>query len=122
MDSQAFTLPAVYKFIKQFDKAITIAEVKYRKELYSLVFFFNQSSRHTAFPDNALNVNRMNVKPGGAQAAMHNTLWNGMYQRMVFRDGTPKGMKQVLEERGVNTKRMKAERMRERCQTSSVRG
>ena len=32
---------------------------------------------------------------------------------MVFSDGTPKGMKCVLEERGVNTKGMKAEKMLE---------
>ena len=32
---------------------------------------------------------------------------------MVFSDGTPKGMKCILEERGVNTKGMKAETMRE---------
>ena len=32
---------------------------------------------------------------------------------MVFSDGTPKGMKRILEERGVNTKGMKAEKMRE---------
>ena len=31
---------------------------------------------------------------------------------MVFSDGTPKGMKEVLEERGINTSRMVAEDMR----------
>ena len=37
----------------------------------------------------------------------------GREQKMVFDDGTPKGMKQVLLERGVNTTKMKAEQMRE---------
>ena len=101
------------KFMKQVEKAIEIAEVKYPKESHSLVFLFDHSSGHTAFSDDALNVNRMNVKPGGAQPAMHDTLWNGKYQRLVFPCGTPKGMRRVLEERGVNTKRMKAEKMRE---------
>ena len=55
----------------------------------------------------------MNVRPGGAQAKLHDTVWNGRGQKMVFSDGTPKGMKRVLEERGVNTKGMKAEKIRE---------
>ena len=32
---------------------------------------------------------------------------------MVFPDGTPKGMKQVLEERELNVSKMKAEDIRE---------
>ena len=32
---------------------------------------------------------------------------------MVFRDGTPKGMKEVLLERGVNVTKMKGDEMRE---------
>ena len=31
----------------------------------------------------------------------------------IFLCGTPKGMRQVLEERGINTNQMKAEKMRE---------
>ena len=101
------------KFMNQVEHSITIAEIKYPKETHSLVFLFDQSSGYTAFADNALNVNRMNVRPGGAEAILHDTVWNGMSQRMVLSDGRPKGTKRVLEERGVNTKGMKAERMRE---------
>lgn len=100
------------KFLKQVDHSITIAELKYPKETHSLVFLFDQSSGHTAFADNALNVNRMNVKPGGAQPAMRDTIWNGRLQKMVFNNGTPKGMRQVLTERGVDTRRMKADDLR----------
>ena len=33
---------------------------------------------------------------------MRDTYWGGKLQRMVYRDGTLKGMKAVLIERGVN--------------------
>ena len=49
------------KFLNQVEHSITIAEIKYPKELHSLVFLFDQSSGHTAFSDDALNVIRMNV-------------------------------------------------------------
>ena len=42
---------------------------------------------------------------------MHDTVYNGKSQRMVLRDGTPKGMKLVLQERGVDVSGMKAEDM-----------
>ena len=71
----------------------------------------------TAFAEDALNVNRMNVRPGGAQPRMRDTYYNGKLLRMVFSDGTPKGMKKVLEERGVNVSKMKAEDMREKLQS-----
>jgi len=59
----------------------------------------------------------MNVHPGGAQPRMSNTYYNGKLQQMVFPDGTPKGMKQVLLERGVNVSKMKAKEMREKLQS-----
>ena len=34
-------------------------------------------------------------------------------RKMVFPDGTPKGMKQVLIDRGVNVTKMKTDEMRE---------
>ena len=99
------------KLLNQVEHNIKIAEIKYPKESHSLVFLFDQSSGHTAFSDDALNVNHINVRLGGAQAILHNTVWNGRGQKMVFSDSTPKGMKRVLEERSVNTKGMKAEKM-----------
>ena len=44
---------------------------------------------------------------------MHSTIWRGREQKMVFDNGTPKGMKQVLFERGINTTKMKADEMRD---------
>lgn len=85
------------------------------------VFVFDCSSSHEAFAKNALNVNNMNVKPGGKQVHMHNTVIplgnpppkpgtvdsRGQTQSMVFPDdhedpklrGQPKGMLEVLRER-----------------------
>lgn len=64
-------------------------------------------------PDDALNAERMNVKDGGKQPFMRDTVWNGDHQSMVTDDGVQKGMRTVLEERGVDTKGMNAEKMRE---------
>ena len=91
---------------------ITITKLKYPKETHSLVFLFNQSSGHAAFASDALNVSQMNVNPGGAQPQLRDTILNVRSQRMVFSDGTPKGMRQVLNKRGVDTKGMKAADMR----------
>ena len=55
----------------------------------------------------------MNVKPGGAQPRMQDTYYNGRVQQMVFSDGTPKGIKRVLEKKNVNVTKMKAEDMRQ---------
>ena len=54
----------------------------------------------------------MNLKPGGKQPKMHDTIWNGKVQKMVFADGTPKGLKQILIERGINITKMKLDKMR----------
>lgn len=96
------------KFLVQVQSAITIAEFKYPKDSNTLVWLFDQSSCHCAYNDDALNVKRMNVKPGGAQPVMRDTCWNGKTQKMVLSDGRPKGMKLVLEERGFDTTKMKA--------------
>ena len=100
------------KFLKQMERAVAIADVKYPSDRFSKVRIFDQSSGHCAFRDDALNVNRMNVNPGGAQPKMRDTVWDGKVQRMVYSDGRPKGMRQVLEERGIDTNRMKAPDMR----------
>ena len=39
-------------------------------------------------------------------------MWDGQVQKMTLEDGTQKGMKRVLEERGVDTHKMKADQMR----------
>lgn len=100
------------RFINNVKDALKIAAFKYPARRNTLVFVFDQSSCHKAFAEDALNASRMNVRPGGKQPCMRDTVWAGRVQRMVDDDGVPKGMKAVLEERGVNTEQMRADDMR----------
>ena len=72
---------------------------------------FDQSSCHKAMAENALDVLKMNVGPGGKQPKMHDTVWAGEVQKMCYNLGIPKGMKKVLEERGINTTSLRKEDM-----------
>ena len=47
---------------------IKIVKIKYPVEYYDVFLLFDQSSGHTAFAEDALNANKMNVKPGGGSA------------------------------------------------------
>ena len=51
----------------------------------------------------------MNVGPGGKQRVMHDDFWDGKPFSMNC-NGVPKGLRAVLEERGVNTQHMKADK------------
>ena len=100
------------KFMSNIQDAVAIASFKYPSDRYTICWLFDHSSCHKAFSDDALNVHNMNVKPGGAQALMHDTTWGGVHQSMVYDDGTAKGMKVVLEEQGINTDSIVADDMR----------
>ena len=103
------------KFLSQMDHAVKIAEIKYPKEIgYRLIWIFDNSSCHNAYADDALNASLMNAKPGGKQPRMRDTVWNGKAQRMVFNIGIPKGLIQVLTERGKYNKSMKLDDMRKK--------
>ena len=65
-------------------------------------------SCHTAFSEDALNAKRMNMKPGRKQPAMRETQWGSRPQK----DGRPKGMKIILEERGIHTETLNVDNMR----------
>ena len=96
------------RFVEQMKKAYRIAELKYPKEDgWRHAWVFDHSSCHAAMATDALQVGEMNVKPGGKQPRMRDTIWQGRVQSMNLRDGTPKGLKIILEERGVNTTGMK---------------
>ena len=83
------------------------------------IFLFDNAPSHKKFDDNALNASNMNVYPGGKQPALRDVLWEGSVQKMTLPDGTPKGMKMVLQERGVDVKGMNAAKMREKLNTYS---
>ena len=67
------------------------------------LFTFDNSFNHAAYKSDALVASRMNLKPGGKQPKMRNTVFgsNNQCQSMVNEDNEPKGMKQVLMERGL---------------------
>ncbi len=100
------------KFLDQVDVALDIFDRKYPQ--YRGIFMFDNAPCHKKVPDDALKVEHMNVNPGGKQPAMRDTTWNGNVQKMVLADGRPKGLKLVLEERGVSTTGMNADKLRER--------
>ena len=106
------------RFIAQMHRAIEIAEIKYPKENgWRHVWVFDHSSCHAAMADYALDVSKMNVKPGGKQQIMRDMTWNGRVWKMYYteRDGrkVAKGLKMVLEERGVSTVGKTADWMRQ---------
>ena len=94
-----------------------IAEIKYPKaEGWRYAWVFDYSSCHAALADDALDANKMNVKPGGKQRIMRDTVWDGKTQKMYFMDRgrkVAKGMKLVLEERGESTEGKNADWMHE---------
>ena len=85
-------------FIVQVKRAIKIFEKKFSG--ITGIFLFDNAPSHKKFADNALNASNMNVYPGGKQPALRDGLWEGNVQKMVLPDGTPKGMRMVLQERG----------------------
>ena len=69
--------------------------------------------------DDALNTDKMNAGPGGKQPVMRDTIREGKVQKMVNENGIPKGMRLILEERGVNTEGMNVKQMRETLKSHS---
>ena len=94
-------------FIAQVKRAIKIFEKKFPG--ITGIFLFDNAPSHKKSADNNLNASNMNVYPGGKQSALRDDLWEGNVQKMVLPGGTPKGMKMVLQERGVDVKGMNAE-------------
>ncbi len=78
---------------------------------------FDNSSCHNAMAEDALYARNMNVNPGGKQKILRDTSYNGKFQTMYFlKDGKKiaKGLKTVLEERGLSTHGKNLPWMRER--------
>lgn len=78
---------------------------------YQMLLMVDNSQGHSAYAEDALLTSRMNMNPGGKQAVLRNGwfIHNGerITQSMVFPPdhpqfpGLPKGMRQVLTERGL---------------------
>ncbi|KAG0639114.1 hypothetical protein HOY80DRAFT_1045975 [Tuber brumale] len=88
-------------------KAIPLFEAEF--PWTKALFLFNNAKPHCKYADDALRVSKMNLADGGKHAkAMRSTYVvdeshpnGGYYQSMVQEDGTPKGLKSVLTERGL---------------------
>ena len=67
------------------------------------LFAFDNSSNHAAYRSDALVVSKMNLKPGGKQPKMKDTVFgpDNKHQSMVNENNELKGIKQVLIERGL---------------------
>ena len=101
------------KFMEQMKLAVDMAELKYPSaDGWRHAWVFDHSSCHAAMADDALDANKMNVNPGGKQRKMRDTVWDGRVQKMNFEIGVPKGMRRVLQERGVDTSGMGGDQMR----------
>ena len=103
------------KFMNNVKDAAVIAKFKYPSDKYTIIWLFDQSSCHRAYAEDSLNVLRMNKRPGGGQACMRDTMWQGKVQKLVDENGVPKGMEKVLVERGFNpthVKKFKVDEMR----------
>ena len=62
------------KFMANIKNAVKIEKHKYPASSYTVCWIFDQSSCHRAFAEDALNAKRMNVRPGGAQLKMRNSV------------------------------------------------
>ena len=59
-----------------------IAEFKYPSDKHTIMWLFDQGSCHWAFVEDALNAKVMNVRPGGVQPQMCDTMWALGRQKM----------------------------------------
>ncbi|CAJ0768500.1 20269_t:CDS:2, partial [Entrophospora sp. SA101] len=82
-------------------KAIPIFEALFPN--CTALFAFDNSTNHGSYKPDALVASRVNLNPGGKQPKMKDTVFepNNIFQSMVFEDGIPKGMKQVLVEKNL---------------------
>ena len=98
------------RFMDQIRNAADIADYKYRAT-HTIVWLFDQSSCHKKFDELALQASKILVKDGGRRR-VRDTVWAGSIQEMVNEDGFAKGLRTILQERGINTQTMKADDMR----------
>ena len=97
--------------LAQVTETVNIFEAKY--PIAQGIFIFDHAPSHMKGPEDALNVDKMNVRDGGKQPFLRDTVWDGHVQRMVTAEGLQKGLRTVLEERGVDTKGMNAGKLKE---------
>lgn len=103
------------QLIKQVQDSFEIAKNVFPGR--QLLYIFDQSSAHASLPPDALRAFDMNKSDGGKQRKQRDTVipmsnpsatQRGQVQKMTLADGSPKGLKRVLEERGFNVSKMHA--------------
>ena len=99
------------RFMTQMKTAYDIVEIKYPPASHTVVFVLDQSSCHRKFDDQALVACNILVKDKGT-CRVRDTVWGGRPQSMVLPDGSAKGLKIILAERGIFTSTLKADDMR----------
>jgi hypothetical protein len=81
------------------------------------LWIFDQSSAHASLPEDAIRPFEMNKSDGGKQPRAHDTIIpesnpdpskRGTTQKMTNPDGTQKGLKRVLQERGFDVEKLRA--------------
>ncbi|KIM54200.1 hypothetical protein SCLCIDRAFT_31308 [Scleroderma citrinum Foug A] len=101
------------QLLKQVKRAIEIFEAAHPDCI--ALFIFDQSSAHASLPPDALKAFEMNKSNGGKQRKQRDTVIPntnptvehcGKPQKMCLPNGQPKGLQQVLEERGFNVQKL----------------
>jgi len=102
------------QLLKQVKRAIQIFETAHPDCI--ALFIFDQSSAHASLPPDALKAFEMNKSNGGKQRKQRDTVipntnptveHRGKPQKMCLPNGQPKGLQQVLEERGFNVQKLR---------------
>jgi hypothetical protein len=103
------------QLLDQVKQAITIFEAAHPNCV--ALFIFDQSSAHASPAPDALRAFDMNKSNGGKQRKQQDTVipqsnpvaeLRGKPQKMTLENGNPKGLQQVLEERGFNVCHLRA--------------
>lgn len=115
-DAQEIIFPGGGTNVAYWDHEQLLAQVKHAIQIFEkahphcqALFIFDQSSAHASLPPDALRAFEMNKSNGGKQRKQRDTVipetnptieLRGKAQKMTMESGEPKGLQQVLEERG----------------------
>ena len=99
------------RFMEQIKTACDITEVKFTPSTHTLLFILDQSSCHRKYDEKALVAWNILLKDGGPRH-VRDTVWAGKPQSMVLSDGSAKGLRTILTERGIFVSTIKADDMR----------
>ena len=77
------------KLIFQVERAIDIFESRHPDA--QALFLFDNAPSHKKCAEDALNADKMNVRPGGKQPLLRDTIFDGQVQKMVMDEDSPGG-------------------------------